>query len=346
MGGSSLLLLLSAPPVYAPLFDRFVGGAGVLTGHSSDSGHSWGPSGSALAISGGSAYSPPPTADSGLDYGGVSTWNPGTANYAAAVVFGAGFRQPGMNVGLLLRASASSVGNYSWYAIYVGAGSTDTLFIVNQSSVNSTLGTSYILGTQVPLSAQIATNNTLEASISGLVTPVITVYINGLQIYQATDSGAGGANGGVPIVAQGSAGIAVSSSTGDNVTDVIRTIWAGAYGGPAGSMSPSSAMLTLSGTATFSAVGLLPVGSPTETVTWSSTRGSVTAGSYTAPSSGATDAVTWTSVDLPMHSASAAITLATGASPVATGVDSEILLQASATIDGSISTSPHSLSSF
>ena len=43
----------------ADLFDRFVGSAGVLTGHTADSGDTWGPSGCAIELDGsGAIYCP------------------------------------------------------------------------------------------------------------------------------------------------------------------------------------------------------------------------------------------------------------------------------------------------
>ena len=46
----------------ADLFDRFIGSAGAITGHTADSGDTWGPSGTTMAINGsGSLYSPAPS---------------------------------------------------------------------------------------------------------------------------------------------------------------------------------------------------------------------------------------------------------------------------------------------
>jgi hypothetical protein len=293
------------------LFDRFVGTAEVITSHTADSGDSWGPSGTTNSINGaGSAYSPAPTAG-GTDLLALSSWTPPSTDYAASVVFGLGFRLlvggSGDGIGLFLRATASDLHNWDGYGVYFTPGTPDTLLIVHFTLVSGTFTLAAEVGTTQNLATQVAAGDTLTCTIAGTSPPAFTVHHNATPIYAVADTS------GTAITAPGSAGLFFAQTNAGDAgnTDIIRTFWAGTYPGPSESISPSSATVALSGTQTFTAVGLLPTSSPTETVAWTAGAGSVTAGNYTAPGSGSSDTVTWTSYDLPLHTATATVTLTT-----------------------------------
>jgi hypothetical protein len=287
------------------LFDRFVGSPGVVTGHTADSGQSWGPSGTTFAIDGsGSVYSPNPE----TDYVAYTSWTPPGTDYAAAVVLGAGFRESGVQAGLALRAGGT-YSNQAFYIVFLTEGTPDTLAIYRQGYTSGTPVVSQQIGTTQNLASQVAAGDTLGATIAGTSTPVITVYRNGTQIYQATDPGT---SPNAPLTTAGSAGVMLQVFDGTH-TDVIRTIWAGAIGGPTQTITPSSATVVWGQTQAFTAA----TAHPNETFAWTATHGSIsgsaTTETYTAPGSGTTDSVTWTSVDLPADTATASVTLQSSA---------------------------------
>ena len=115
--------------------------------------------------------------------------------------------------------------------------------------------------------------------------------------------------GSFTITGANSAGIIINEVTGgDPTADVIRTVWAGPIGGPTTTITPSSTTVSLGAMQAFTAST-----QPNETFTWTATHGSISGTAstetYTAPGSGTTDSVTWTSVDLPLDTATAAVTL-------------------------------------
>jgi hypothetical protein len=207
-----------------------------------------------------------------------------------------------MRCGPIIRA-AGGFGNQSYYFLLLTQGSPDhaDLYYVSYTSFVATV---VELGT-VNLSSNLAAGDVfaLQASGSG-PTVTLTAFRNGTQILQVTDSS------GTRITAAGSAGIYSFQSSGATGTNIIRTIWAGAIGGPSESVNPGSATIQWSATQSFSGVGVLP----NESIGWTAASGSVNPASgpgttYTAPASGSADTITWTSVDLPTHGASVSITL-------------------------------------
>ena len=207
------------------LLDTFQGSAGVITGHTSDSGHTWVPSGTPITIDGsGNAYNPYPV--TGHAYYAASSYSPSSLNYVAEVTFGAGFRQPGINAGLLMRAEITSLTITQQYEIFIVEGSPDQL-LVRYSSYTGTItsppSTQYSLpGSPANLASQIATGDRLAATISGgFEAVVITVYHNETQIFQATDTNS------FSIVNAWSPGLLLYSGSALSSTAVISKIQSG-----------------------------------------------------------------------------------------------------------------------
>jgi len=282
----------------ADLFDRFTGSAGVLTSHTADSGDTWGPSGNTdYQLSGsGAAYG---TAG-GFVWGGIaySSWTPPGTDYQVDFVLGANI--PTNWYGPCARCSGANGSTSGYFLQVTSTGLFGALYQIvagNPTQIGSNFTAPYA-----------ATNDTFSLQVSGSgATVTLTVLYNGTQLYQTTDTSA------ARITAAGSAGFLDYDNANGN--DVVRTIWAGAIGGPSAGISPSSASVSYGGTQTFSATDLLP----NETADWTATSGSVSPSSgsstvYTAPMSGSSATVTWTSADLPTHTASASVSLSGSAS--------------------------------
>lgn len=285
----------------ADFFDRFVG-SGALSSHTADSGESWGPSATSHAIDGsGSLYQTYPQAGAN-DYGTVSGWTPPGTDYAVSIVFGAGFRQSAVTgCGPIVRGTITDINNFKYYVASAVAGTPDLLTVACLDCVSGTVTVLYVATQNFP--TQIAAGDTLTLTIAGNSTPVLTVYHNGTQIWTGTDTGGS-------IVTTGSAGVHIGVQSTIGSTDMVRTAWAGAIGGPTTTIAPSSVSLALNATQSFTAA----TAHPNEAFTWAATHGSISgsgaAETYTAPASGTSDTVTWTSIDLPLDTASAAVTLA------------------------------------
>ena len=253
------------------LFDRFVGSAGAITGHTADSLDTWGPSGTTLSIDGsGAAYSPAPTTP-GYDFAGISSWTPPGTDYSASIVLGANARNL-VNVGLVLRGTSASVGNLDAYLVYLTVGTPDTLDIYHETKVSGSNTLVQEVGTQQTLGSSFAAGDTWTATIAGTVTPVITVFRNGTQVYQATDSS------GTVIATAGHPGfMIVEPNGGDASSAVISTMWAGAIGGPTETITPSTVTVLLGGTQSFTAA----TAHSGETFSWTATHGSISGSAAT-----------------------------------------------------------------
>lgn len=282
------------------LFDRFAGTAEVITSHAADSLDTWGPPGTAIAVASGSVYSPPPSATN--DYVAYSSTVQPT-DCEASIVLGVNWSAAGIyQAGIALRCSGTAPGDTQGYVvrIYNSGNVTGPPLVLDavRLDTNNSAGGTYTVGSDHSISTP-NPGDTLTVRCQGSGSTVtITAYLNGTLATSWTDTGAH------RITTAGQAGVWLYQS-GTSSTDVIRTVWAGAIGGPAESITPSTASVQYLGAKTFAAGGL----EPGETVSWSAVAGSVTMGGYTAPASGSSDTVTWTSVDLPLHRASATITL-------------------------------------
>jgi hypothetical protein len=291
----------------ADFFDRLMG-TGTIDTHTADTGQSWSPSGTAIALDGsGGLKAPHYGGDS--DFIAASNWTPPGTDYAVSIVLGAGFRNAGITAGVLLRGIVTSFGNWSGYVLFVSEATTDNFQIFYYAYSANVNTASHQIGTTQNLASQVAAGDTLTVSVADTSPPVITVYHNGTQIYQVSDTNN-------YATSAGQAGVEISEDATGNIGDVIRTVWAGAIGGPSAGISPPSAAVAYGAMRGFSATGQLP----NETLNWSAGSGSVSPSSgssttYTAPGSGSSDSVTWTSADLPMHTATASIMLS---APVST----------------------------
>jgi hypothetical protein len=279
----------------ADLFDRFAGSAGLLSGHTADSGDTWTVTTGDMALDGaGSLYS---TAEYNTIVA-ASSWTPPGTDYEAAIVVGA-FDPSAWAIGPGVRLTGSP-GSQSCYLI-VTQGSPYTIYISRYNAGSQTNLTSVVIGGSpaagdvISLSAQ---------TISGNVT--VTAYVNGTQVAQTVDSS------GSKLTSVGVAGILLDKYGASSSTDIIRALWAGAIGGPTETITPSTPSVVLSATQSFTAA----TAHTNEAFTWSATHGSISGTgateSYTAPGSGSTDSVTWTSVDLPTSTATATVALIPG----------------------------------
>jgi hypothetical protein len=280
------------------LFDRFAGAPGALSSHTADTMDTWMPSGTTMQLDGtGAAYSPAPTTPA-YDIFAVSSWTPPGTDYGVEIVLGSGCRAGG-NSGIVLRATCATVGNFDGYLVYLTPGSPDKLDIYHETKVSGTNTLVVQVGTQQTLGTNFGAGDTLTATIVGTSSPLITVYRNGTQIYQHADGDS------AHITTAGRAGILINQNA-VAATDVIRTFWAGPIAGPPALMiTPSSAGVPFGATQPFAATN----GLTGETFTASAVNGSFSGLTYTAPGSGTSDVVTITSVDLPLRTATAAITL-------------------------------------
>lgn len=291
----------------ADLFDRFTGSASQLVAaHTADSGQAWGPSGvTELLLSGsGSLYSSQTDGSYSTDYWAQSGWTPPN-DYDVSVVVGASLPGAAFSaIGPIARASGAE-GSQTFYGLLISPGSAhDTITVFFVESIES-IPAFETLGSQQILESPIVAGDTFTLRTQGAGSTVtLSVLRNGTQIYQVTDSSA------FRITSKGSAGIFINNFTGNTGTDMVRTLWAGAIGGPSETVSPASVTVPLGGGQSFFAGYSLP----NEIVDWTASHGSFSPAigastTYTAPGSGSTDSATWTSADLPLHTATAPITL-------------------------------------
>ena len=267
----------------------------ALASHTADSGDTWTDPASDNSVAGGAAYlSGGSWAEGAIP---VSSWTPPGTDYEAQIVLGASAVTIG-NSGVGLRLTGSS-GSQSYYLLEVAPTAGVAVLAVDLFVAPSTY-TNLISLTGVAVAA----NDVFGVTVAGSgATVTLTVTHNGTEIGTAADTSSG------RLVTAGSLGLRIPGGTGDQ----MRTLWAGAIGGPSETISPSVALLALSGTQTFTAGGVLPTSSPTEVIAWSAGTGTVdSTGHYTAPATGSSDTVTWTSFDLPTHTATASITLMAG----------------------------------
>jgi hypothetical protein len=284
----------------ADLFDKFIGAAGPLSGHTADSLDTWPTAAVNVSLDGfGQLYGNNASPSNGIQP--LSSWTPPGADYAVALVIGSAWvsgPDAGGYYGLIARGSGS-VGSLTYYtAIFFGTSPPQfQIYRVDSGNAGTQLGSTQNFGS-------VADNDLYTLTVVGSSPVTLTFFQNGTQLYQTTDSS------GSQITSAGSAGIWTQSYNPSH-TDQVRLFWAGAVSGPVQTISPSSAVVALSGTQSFTAAVQL---AGDETLNWTATYGSISGSpgatvTYTAPASGTTDTITWTSYDLPGHTASALITL-------------------------------------
>ena len=288
----------------ADLFDLF-NGSGALASHTSDSGHSWADPDSLFTITGGSVTESGTDSDD-KDYP-LSNWTPPGTDYAVKMVVGASYPATATTnaFGPVVRAQGSSEDTPAYYLqMYETGGAGAAIIIWKGASSSTNLA---IVGS-LPL---LAANDVVEFRVAGAgATVTLTALVNGTVVLTATDTS------GTRITTAGQAGFRVTNA-GAGGTDMCRTVWAGAIGGPTETVAPSTPTVAWLATQSFTAAAALP----NDTYTWSATHGSITGSAatetYTAPSSGSTDTVTWTSVNLPTQTASATLSLVDTATQLA-----------------------------
>ena len=164
-------------------------------------------------------------------------------------------------------------------------------------------GSHLVSGAGFNVAHTMAAGDVVEIQVSGAGPVTIKLLING--VLQCSTSDTSGY-----ITAAGSAGFVPGQSDNTSVPAQVATMWAGAIGGPTETISPTTPTVALLGTQLFTAATALPG----DTITWTATHGSFspstgTTSTYTAPSSGSTDPVSWVSSNLPTQTAGTTVAL-------------------------------------
>jgi hypothetical protein len=286
----------------ADLWDTFTGAAGLLSGHPSNSGNTWLTAQSAtVSIDGsGHAYGNSATPSNGTMP--ISSWTPPGTDYAVSIVVGVQPASFGGYLGCIARASGSA-GSLTYYLLVLIQAAPEiqaALYRVDSGNAGTQLGSNLNLNTNLGAGDEI----TLAVSGSG-ATVTLTAYQNGVQFGQETDTS------GSRIVTAGAAGF-YNAIYAPGDTDQIRTVWAGAIGGPAASVTPQYSTIPYSASETIAFVGALPGESFAITASSGSLSAATgTSTTYTAPGSGTSATVTWVSDNLPTHTATASVFLNT-----------------------------------
>jgi hypothetical protein len=303
----------------ADLFDRFSGSSGALAGHTADSGDTWSdPDGYAHINGSGSAWG---SGDPGTTASfPVSSWTPPGTDYGVSMMLGADQFIAGNENGIMVRL-VGSPGSEDGYLCYSVGASGSTISVGFLRWIHGDTYT--LLGTLQTVSA--AAGDVLFYTVAGTGSTVtLTVYQNGSLVYTIGDTNA------ARITSAGRVGIRILNGGGAGSGDFVRTLWAGSTSGPSAGVSPSSATVHRNGTRALSATG----GLTNEVLNWTAGSGSFSGSpgssvTYTAPGSGTSDTATWTSADLPTHTAAASITLDEGGTLALTGPTSGLTGSAS-----------------
>jgi len=275
----------------ADLFDRFIGSAGVLTGHTADSGDTWGPSGNTDYQLSGAGYAYGTSGAFAWGSIAVSSWTPPGTDYEVQFVLGS--QKPANWWGPCARCSGANGSTNGYFALITSDGSANNSKLFQILAGSSTQVGSGFTPNTVP-----TTGDTFSLRVAGAgATVTLTVLQNGSQIYTTTDTSGG------RITAAGSAGFHAYDNVNGN--SVLNTLWAGAIGGPSDTLSPGAPTISLGGDQGFAFATVLP----NESIGGTALHGTFSGLTYTAPNSGATDTATLTSADLPLHIGTAAITL-------------------------------------
>jgi hypothetical protein len=293
----------------ADFYDWFNGAAGNLLAHTSDSGHSWLPSGvTALLINGtGSAYniSPPSTTDQWV----YTSWTPPSADYETAMVFGAAYPAEISTLSACGPTARHSgpINAQKFYYLQIQRAATDNIAFYNATESAGT-PTYTPIGVITNLATQVIAGDIFTLRVQGTSPVTLTALRNGTVLYSATDGG------GAPITSAGSCGMRVIAGTVTLGNDQIRGLWAGAVGTmPTLTIAPPTPTVVPSGTQSFT----LSTALTGETFAWSASAGSVSGALatevWTAPGSGTSATVTGASIDLPGRTATASVTISSGA---------------------------------
>jgi hypothetical protein len=238
------------------LLDSFTGSTAYIEAHTSDSEHTWAKINSTLVVDGvtvanAAAYDNAGSSG-GKEYG--SSFVASSANARVRILVGAGTISGNAEIGGWLRlqnASASSTtttgylgrysttyGGYQFYYI-----SNDTFTLIGEATGSAPTNGSY-----------------LDFTVNGTSGPVLTLYVNGTQVAQATDSNS-------YVTAAGTIGLHLYNPGGTEANNYrAQAIWGGALAGPTLSCSVGSTSLQ--------------VGGATTTATASGFSGQVTSPSY------------------------------------------------------------------
>jgi hypothetical protein len=294
----------------ANAFDRFVGAAGSLASHTADSSDTW-PVGATLihltGVGAGAVYMGTGTNPDGT----LCSWTPPSADYSAEIVIGADWitgSGAGPYQGIVLRSSGADGSKTQYYMLMHGLAPGQACFTGKAISG----GAGIVIGVEHTFPRNLIAGDVLRFAVSGTgATVTLSVYFNGTLLFTNADTDSN------RIVSTGSAGIFLIGDT-TGFGDQIRAFWAGALAGPTNTITPSAPTVVFSATQGFSAA----VVETNETINWTCSAGSCapTTGAtttWTAPSSGSSATITWTSADLPDHTATATVALISGAAATA-----------------------------
>jgi hypothetical protein len=280
----------------ADFFDLF-NGTGNLVDHTPDSGGgvTWGPSGATeITLSGSGAITSP---TDNTTYYMYSSWTPPGSAYQSSWVCGSAMVGSVTGIcGPTVRASGSDGAVNCYLACMTPGTSVVRLFRTIAGSA-----TLLVDNTTIPT---VAAGDVCSITAAGTgATVTLDIYYNGALVLTYADSDSD------RITATGSAGVFIDNA--GMGSDICRTLWAGAIGGPSAAITPPAAAVALGGTRAFTFAGL-----PNETIVISVVNGSLSTSSgasttYTAPGSGTSDVITFASTDLPTHTADAPIFLGT-----------------------------------
>jgi len=213
-------LVITAIASTTDLFDAFPGAAGDLASHTSGSGATWSGSG-VLSLNGSGAVYTSGTFTEGTMP--VSSWTPPGTDYAVWFVVGADFATgvgTGSNpVGVSLRVQGSSGSQSYYFAQVYYTGSQFKLQVYRWD------GSAYHqVGTTQTLSSVVA-GDTFMVTVAGAGSTVtLTVSQNGMNVFSGTDTASG------RITTAGIVALRINVDHGGH--DIMRTVWAGAIGGP------------------------------------------------------------------------------------------------------------------